>query len=145
MNEDDCKTKTPSAPARRRMKAFDESRPAPARQAGLILLCDGEVDCSCDGHRPPLQQPRRAQSYRYPDFGRDLAPAFPPASGISRAVALGVRSPLQWRNRPRFSRGSLSFDCVSDGHPSIGFKEQCVLRPSGPKRKHFYLPGQNCL
>lgn len=33
----------------------------------------------------------------------------------SLAVALGVCSPLQWRNRPRLSRGSLTRSCVFYG------------------------------
>jgi len=36
-------------PAKRRMKAFSESRGALARRAGLILLFDGEVGKRVDG------------------------------------------------------------------------------------------------
>ncbi len=43
--------------------------------------------------------------------GLDLAPAFPVAK---QPVAVGVCSPLQWRNRPRFSRGSRAPACVSN-------------------------------
>jgi hypothetical protein len=39
----DLKTKSLQTPAKRRMKAFSESFRAHARQAGLILLFDGEV------------------------------------------------------------------------------------------------------
>src|SRR5947208_9246212 len=88
------------------MKAFNEVAEKQFQRAGLILLFDGEVGCR-------KRQPRRAQLNRYPDFGFNLAPAFPiPTSG---SVALGVCIPLQWRNRPRFSRGSRSFSCnISD-------------------------------
>jgi len=41
--------------------------------------------------------------------GLDLTPAFPAASAFP--VAVGVCNPLQWRNRPRFSRGSLTPGC----------------------------------
>ena len=55
---------------------------------------------------------RRAQPNRYPDFGLDLVPAFPSAPHYGTGQWLwGTRNPLQWRNRPRFSRGSLAFDC----------------------------------
>src|SRR6266540_7524036 len=56
-----------------------------------------------------LKRPRRAQPDRYPDLGFCLAPAFPAACAASGL--LGVRHPLQWRNRPRFTRGSLSSGC----------------------------------
>jgi hypothetical protein len=44
-------------------------------------------------------------------------------------VALGVCSPLQWRNRPRFSRGSLTLGCVQMDNGSIYFKEQATRTP----------------
>ena len=51
-------------------KAATEGEPTRNRRVtGLILLFDGEADC--------VRQSRRAQSNRYPDFGPDLAPAFP--------------------------------------------------------------------
>jgi hypothetical protein len=97
------------------MKAFGESRRAPAQRAGLILLFDGEVGRS--NERP---DERNQTGILTP--GLDLTPAFPI---WWRSVALGVRSPLQWRNRPRFSRGSLTLGYVvtMDSRPST-FKEQ---------------------
>jgi len=142
-------------PAKRRMKAFDESRPALAAQAGLILLIVGEVDCASDGHRPTRQQPRRAQPNRYPDFGHDLAPAFPLAV-CGKQWLVGARSPLQWRNRPRFSRGSLSLDCdfrwttgpsfsknVTFVRPRTGFAKLKLSRQKkfSPRRDFFRWPG----
>ena len=42
-------------------------------------------------------------------------------------VALGVCNPLQWRNRPRFSRGSLTFDCLTkSGKRAARFKERLL-------------------
>ena len=38
-----------------------------------------------------------------------------PGSAVAEPVALGVRNPLQWRNRPRFSRGSLTPGYDEDG------------------------------
>jgi hypothetical protein len=54
---------------------------------------------------------RRAQPNWYPDFG--LRALLPP-SRPWRPVAVGVCSPLQWRYRPGFTPGSLTFDCVTD-------------------------------
>ena len=64
------------------MKAFNEVAEKQFQRAGLILLFDGEVGCR-------KRQPRRAQLNRYPDFGFDLAPAFP----VDRPVAMGVCIP----------------------------------------------------
>jgi hypothetical protein len=54
-----------------------------------------------------------------------------------RSVALGSRSPLQWRNRPGFSPGSLTFDCYSGRHLPADFKERsfCTLKRNFAKRK----------
>jgi len=78
------------------MKAFSESNPR-----SRIWLASS-FSWRRSWSRTP--GPRRAQPDRYPDLGLDLAPAFPVLVG---PVAVGVCSPLQWRNRPRFSRGSL--------------------------------------
>ena len=43
-----------------------------SREAGLILLFDGEVDSLALAN-----EPRRAQFNRYPDLEPDLTPAFP--------------------------------------------------------------------
>jgi hypothetical protein len=48
------KEKNLQTPAKRRMKAFDESSRALARQAGLILLFDGEVG-SAHRHLPAAE------------------------------------------------------------------------------------------
>jgi len=46
-------------------------------------------------------------------------------------VAMGVCNPLQWRNRPRFSRGSLTFVCdVNSGSWPPFSKSLCTLRIS---------------
>ncbi len=105
-------------PANQRMKAFSESHPALTAWAGLILLFDGEVWRNATlplrvkiGGQIALQ-PRRAQPNRYPDFGPGTS--LPP-SRSGGPVAVGVCNPLQWRNRPRFSRGSLTPGCGDDG------------------------------
>ena len=51
------------------MKAFSEPRRKTVRRAGLILLLTEKS--------APTPGPRRAQAKRYPDYGLDLAPAFP--------------------------------------------------------------------
>ena len=53
------------------MKAFDESRLAPAKQAGPILLFDGEVG--------PVKDRDEHNQADILTSGFDLAPAFPPA------------------------------------------------------------------
>ena len=64
------------------MKAFNEFAEKQFQRAGLILLFDGEVGCQ-------KRQPRRAQLNRYPDFGFNLAPAFPiPIFGLSGSGSL---------------------------------------------------------
>jgi len=61
------------------MKAFNQSSPNTVREAGLILLFDGEVD-------PAPAGPRRAQPNRYPDLGPPTS--LPP----SRLVTSGCGS-----------------------------------------------------
>ena len=46
---------------------------------------------------------------------------------------MGVCSPLQWRNRPRFPRGSLTFDCYSGRPVSAGFKEHDLVTAEEPE------------
>ena len=53
------------------MKAFVESHPTPAGQAGLILLFDGEVG--------PVKDRDEHNQADILTSGFDLAPAFPPA------------------------------------------------------------------
>lgn len=60
-------------------------------------------------------------------WGFDLAPAFP-----VKPVAVGVCSPLQWRNRPRFSRGSLTPGYVNYCELS---KSTSYLLPAASKAK----------
>ena len=62
-------------------EGIQESCFALAEQAGLILLLTEKL--------APFGEPRRAQPDRYPDFGRNLAPAFPPPLIWSRTVASG--------------------------------------------------------
>ena len=52
-------------------------------------------------------------------------------------MALGVCSPLQWRNRPRFSRGSLTFGSVMDGQPVHRFQ-----RTIGSYARSPFLPSE---
>ena len=101
------------------MKAFSESPSAITEGAGLILLFDGEVGRS--NERP---DERNQTGILTP--GLNLAPAFPTQW---RSVALGICSPLQWRNRPRFSRGSLTSYCVLRMDFSIAFKEPMIRNP----------------
>jgi len=56
-------------------------------------------------------------------------------------VAVGVCNPLQWRNRPRFSRGSQAFDC-GDGwtkRPSF-FKEQALVKVVAAICQEKFMP-----
>jgi hypothetical protein len=83
----------------------------------------------------PRSKPRRAPPSRYPDFG--LGTSLPPSRPQVRPVAPGVCSPLQWRNRPRFSRGSLTFGDVGDGPPAHRFQRtptSYALKPLLPRR-----------
>src|SRR5438445_5020970 len=89
------------------MKAFSESSPALAGQAGPILLLTEKSAASArHGHDEHSQT----------DI---LTSGFEPRSRLPGAdeqpVAVGVCSPLQWRNRPRFSRGSLTPGYDEDG------------------------------
>ena len=57
----------------------------------------------------PAWRSRRAQSNRYPDSGHP-AP-LPPSRLCKQPVALKASNPSQWRNRPRFPRGSQTLNC----------------------------------
>jgi len=110
------------------MKAFSESRSAPAQRAGLILLFDGEVGRGIVA-AGKLQSARRRRSSKAAAaifFDHDehsqtdiLTSGFKPHSRLPDPpygpVALGMCSLLQWRNRPGFPPGSLTFDCDADG------------------------------
>lgn len=51
---------------------------------------------------------------------------------------MGVCNLLQWRNRPRISRGSLTLDCIDTGLTQTGFFKELkgcyVPRPKLPSR-----------
>ena len=72
------KTKNLQTPAKRRMKAFNESAENGSAVWSHPSLC-GEVGRWSKGQPQgrPATSPGRAQLNRYPDFGFDLAPAFP--------------------------------------------------------------------
>lgn len=91
--------------------------PEMVRRVGLILLLSEKLarrerDGPDEHSRTGILTP-----------GLNLAPAFPHRS--RDPVALGVCSPLQWRNRPRFTRGSLTSDCVLEDHPILGLTKNC--------------------
>ena len=73
----------------------------------------------------PRERGGRAQPDRYPDFGlqTSLPPSHPSRVAV-RTVAVGVRGPLQWRDRSRFSRDSLTPDCFSADDSPADFKER---------------------
>ena len=50
-------------------------------------------------------------------------------------MAVGVCGPLQWRNRPRFSRGSLTSDCHEWAEPPPTFKEHGLDTSDGVGRQ----------
>jgi hypothetical protein len=87
--------KKPSNSARRRMKAFYEFRPAPAGQAGLILLLAEKW--------PGLGPTRRAQPDRYPDFG--LASLPPSRCASSRGSGRGSLYPVTVAQPPPIFTG----------------------------------------
>ena len=90
------------------MKAINESAPRQAGRAGLILLFDGEVGSA-------KAEPDEHSQTGILTPGLNLAPAFPPHAFASRQWLVGVCNPIQWRNRPRFSRGSQTLDCGAIG------------------------------
>lgn len=97
----DLKTKKPSDPDKRRMKARNSTSPAKTLR-GLAS------SFSLTEKSAPLT---RGHDERNPTG--ILTSGFVPRSRLPsfRLVAVGVCNPLQWRNRPRFSRGSLTLDC----------------------------------
>ena len=121
------------------MKAFNERRRKPS--AGLVS--------SFSWRRSLAEAPASAGQARLTNDRHDehtptgiltsdsnLTPAFP----ALRPVALGACHPLQWRNRPRISRGSLPSDCVSRGPTPAAFKERRLVtlspaRSQAEKRK----------
>src|SRR4051812_27942426 len=64
------KMKKPSGSDKAANEGIQRFHSALTERSGLILLFDGEVGSAG-------AEPRRAQLNRYPDFGRNLAPAFP--------------------------------------------------------------------
>jgi hypothetical protein len=90
--------------------------PQPVKRAGLILLLTEKL----------IQRDHDEHSQiDILTSGSNLAPAFP-----ADPVALGVCHPLQWRNRPRFTRGSLIFGCNSrtSHFGPVLFKEHPIVR-----------------
>jgi hypothetical protein len=86
----------------------------PQDETGLILLLCGEVG------RPVARIPHRSHDGRPDEHGqtgiltsgvkpRSCLPERPPWCGGPLSGTVGTRNPSQWRNRPRFARGSLSF------------------------------------
>src|SRR2546426_5717223 len=56
-----------------------------------------------------------------------------------KPVAVGVCSPLQWRNRPRFSRGSLLFDCECERErPQISKSVSFLRALAAHDKKEIY-------
>jgi hypothetical protein len=91
----------------------------------------------------------RAQLNRYPDSRPEPRSRLPAARHAYQHAALqwrlGVCSLLQWRNRPRFSRGSLTFDCDTKRTRVRTFKEHHVVTPDGKNLQEHsgktFLPG----
>ena len=116
------------------MKAFHEFSSNTVRETGLILLFDGEVDRRTWSRLSAGKNDRQdalGHSFDHDEHSQTgiLTSGLQPYSRLpgARPVAVGICSPLQWRNRPRFTRGSQAFDC-GDGwttHPSF-FKERIV-------------------
>ena len=83
-----------------RMKAFNDSFPNTVREMASSFSVTEKLTAPTSGHDEHSQtgiltwglQPRSRLPGSWP-------------------VAVGVCSPLQWRNRPRFSRGSQTFSC----------------------------------
>ena len=70
--------------------------------SGPVLLFGGEAD---RGRPGAGRDPDERERIRYPDSGPQTS--LPPSQNVSVPVAMGACSPIQWRNRPRFPRGSL--------------------------------------
>ena len=88
------------------MKAFNEFAEKQFQRAGLILLFDGEVGCR-------KRQPRRAQLNRYPDFGFNLAPAFPIPT---------LRAQWLWEFVSRYSGATVPDSHGVPGHLAATFR-----------------------
>jgi hypothetical protein len=88
-------------------EGIQESRPALAEQAGLILLLTEKL--------APLRGSH--DEHNQTDILTSGVTSLPPSRRRSFRAGqwlVGVCSPLQWRNRPRFSRGSLTPGCHRD-------------------------------
>jgi hypothetical protein len=81
------KIKKPSDPGKTENEGIQRILSKTVRQAGLILLFDGEVGRS-------HERPRRAQPNRYPDFGLKPHSAFPFPVALE-FVAVTVAQPLR--------------------------------------------------
>jgi len=84
------------------MKAFNELHPASAGWTGLILLL---TEKWLFMRRSPDRPHKNRDEHRQTDILTSGLTLLPPSRSCG-PVAVGVCSPLQWRNRPRFSRGS---------------------------------------
>ena len=94
------------------MKAFDESRPH--KRDGLassFSLSEKLVVHATVADRRYNNHDEHSQTGILTSDMTSLPPSRLVPRLRARTVALGVRNPLQWRNRPRVSRGSLSPGC----------------------------------
>ena len=103
-----------------RMKAFNDSFPNTVREMASSFSVTEKLTAPTSGHDEHSQtgiltwglQPRSRLPGSWP-------------------VAVGVCSPLQWRNRPRFPRGSRTPGCGEDGHRVHRFsKNTKLIRPN---------------
>ena len=89
---------------------FDRHHPVESR-TGLILLYAEKLD--------PIRDHDEFDSTGILTPGLNLLPAF-----LLIAVAMGIRYPMQWRNRPRFSRGSLTLNQISPARQAGGSSKE---------------------
>src|ERR1700752_1217614 len=100
----EAKIQRPSSPGKTRMKAKSISTASKTvRRAGLILLFVGEVD-PANFHGIATSTAKPVSWLR----ASILASAFP----FYEQWLVEACNPIQWRNRPRFSRGSLHLTAI---------------------------------
>ena len=112
-------TKKPSVPGKSENEGIRRTPRRTHGGTGLILLFDGEVS------RRSSRATMTSTTVRYPDSGPETS--LPPSRSHAKPVALGVCSPLQWRNRPRFSRGSRARLWLEWTRKSTRFKERFLV------------------
>jgi hypothetical protein len=100
--------KKPSPPAKRRIKAFSESC---RKQSGRLASSFSLRRSGCSYEQP--------DKHNQTGILTSSLTSLPPSRSLDQ-WPVGVCSPLQWRNRLRFSRSSLTFDCIQ--------KRTCVRR-----------------